>query len=201
MIGTLLFAAMAPAQTNIDFARWAMSKSEARRESDAVAVELELWVGPDGKVEGCNVARFAGTEAAAKNLCDQTVGQRVTPARDAQGSASYGVARATVVAARDDVQVRNDLRRALDGSAPIEDVVLAEGVGAPLEYYTVLVDSEGEIGECQASADAPAESAAAVCGELAGEQRPVRLSKAGAAVAYVERLRVRYAPPPAMSAN
>jgi hypothetical protein len=122
----LLFLALAPVFTvtpaNLDailtpndYPTWAVE-----REESAAAV-VDVLVEPSGRVSRCVLQQTIGSKNLGREICSIAMKRRVQPARDAQGTETYGVARTLLRMFLDETQEGEAVRKTV--RAP--DVVLA----------------------------------------------------------------------------
>jgi len=156
------------------------------------AVHMRYWADREGKVFRCEVLQVFGGEVFRPAACKSMIGIRFKPARNADGSASYGMITAfrTFVisggrgAGREFISMRRPadltLRQAEAGSDS-PDIMIA-----------VQVQPDGSVGHCEGIDDAAETLVEGACAEAKRRGALKGTDAAGAPISYVTGLLVRY---------
>jgi len=159
------------------------------------AIFADLFVSPEGKVEGCEVTYSQQTKAQSVRLCTNLVGLTVSnPAVGPDGKREYGVfqfGRIVVETVSSGpgsppkFEVPPDLEVNVNELPGKNQKKLRVGL-------TILVDDHGAVVACQGAQDAPADYAQVACGQAKLLRTRVRTSAAGTAVRYVSNFVVDF---------
>lgn len=192
MFGTLaviLAMALPQAAAGMD-AKVKSDVSADAAQSGLSGMWYEGFAAPDGTIEGCEARVAVGDAAAATKVCDQIVGLRVTPARDAEGHRVYGYFLGSLSFSATVPQMPVSVLRP---DVTVNARGLPEGKRARIGVV-VSVDGGGKVTACEAGSESPLGKVA--CQQAAGMDLPVGKSKKGAAVAYLRPIIVDFEPDP-----
>jgi hypothetical protein len=147
-------------------------------------IMVDLFVGPDGTILGCDVAYSERSKADGETYCRNAVGQKVTkPATGPDGAAAYGVLRFGRVA--------QQAVRAPD--LELQVASLPAPYTSRMRVPTVAwVDPAGKLAGCEPDPGALAAYGKVACQQLQQVPLTVRHDAKGQAVPYVARLDVDF---------
>ena len=163
-----------------------IAASREVRDSGLVGMWYEVFVAPDGTIEGCTVRAAVGDGTAAQAVCKALVGKKAEPAVGSDGQPAYGYARGTLNFA--------DNLAPMSADAIEPDVTIsARGLDSEAERVgvTVLVGTDGKVAACEPGAGAGGLWRTA-CSQVRSMALPIRKAKGGASVNYLYPLIVEF---------
>ena len=161
-------------------------------------VFADLLVGPDGRVEHCELLYTEDSRRKAERYCEATLGLEAgEPGIGPDGNPAYGVATFDLVVRPDGVP---------NARVPARPADIEVGVASlPAQYGTrlrvplvVFVSDGGRVLDCATDGNGPADYVAVACQQLRQGTLPVRHNKADAPVAYVDGLLADFVVEPAV---
>jgi hypothetical protein len=164
--------------------------SEEVAQSQLGGMWYEGFADPDGAIESCQVLVAVGDAAAAAKVCDQMVGRRVTPARDAASHKAYGYFLGSLSFSADVPQMPAGV---LQSDVTIAAKGLPGGQGARVGI-AVNVDSAGKVIACDSGDESALGKVA--CQQASTMDMPIGKSKKGETVAYLRPMIVEFQPDP-----
>lgn len=165
--------------------------TRALRENKSGAVQMRLWLDPDGKVYRCEVLQVFGDEIFGKEACKPTLKVKMTRPAAPDGGASFGMTTSLVK-----YTIRDRAGERVRTMREIPDVVLRAAVDplvskVPDFQIAVQVQPNGSIIHCEGIEAMPVALAEPAC-HLARQQSWARgTDTSGNPISYVTSLRVR----------
>jgi hypothetical protein len=161
----------------------------------SAAVELELLVGPNGRVLDCTPIAAFGNEDFASMFCEIVGSVRAVPAKDLEGNPTYGVIRTTIRMLVPGTRQAELIEKLPDQTPDIELEVksLPEiSESSVRTSITVAVDEAGSVVGCHTKDQERRRYGEAACQEVSSMALPALVDKAGKLISYVRLLEVQF---------
>jgi len=187
MSATILLSVLAASLTVPQPGKTFSSAALAPRDGSGVAI-VELFIAPDRKVEDCKILGSQFSERENDRVCASLRGKRAAKAAAGpDGQAAYGAL--TYIVADSE-----------EGGVPLESALPADVVldvaslpgGSRKLRVNVLLNTSGDIVQCEAAPGDAGAFADAACKELKAQRLPVRKGSDGTPVSYVDELSIEF---------
>ena len=170
--------------------------TEAVREGRSAAIEYELTIDPDGKLEQCNTLRAVGDERLAAQTCAiiEAARFRYTRATAPDGTPSYGVIHTSSnFFLPDTAQGRAIRDYSFDPEIEISVQALPDDVDDPADVKVVtVIGTDGKMAACEPVADVRGDLAEVACRQVQSREWARVVDLAGTAVPYVREFVVQF---------
>ena len=192
MLELLAAAAIELPRPTLNTAKALVRRVPHINEGESTAVQVSLFVGPNGRVIECTLLRAGGTERIADALCEEAIGVKVKPGRDERSEKTHALF-STILSAFADGEgaLREPLTNLLTATPLPADLFLElqkmpEALAEkPRIAVRVRVDEAGSVVACQPGDEDRPKISDVACSQAKLQTFDVKRAKKGTAVSYI----------------